>query len=279
MIKISEQFEGRSSLRIRPFLKWAGGKRWLVSKGLPVPATYNRLVEPFVGGGAVYFHLMPKSALLCDVNHELINLYQVIRDTPEEIQKELKRHHLRHSAEYYYKIRATQGGSAIKRAARMLYLNRTCWNGLYRVNKRGEFNVPIGTKTQIILPGENMIDYSNVLRNAELRVQDFEETIDSCGSGDFLFVDPPYTVKHNANGFLKYNENIFSWDDRSRLASSLRRAHSRGSYIVVTNADHDSIHDLYRDGFNYRSITRSSVLAASSINRGFTTEAIFTANL
>lgn len=271
--------KGEATSRVQPFLKWAGGKRWLVSKGLPTPNSYNRLVEPFVGSGAVFFHLQPESALLCDVNPELINLYKVVRDEPDRIQKALEFHHEKHSEEHYYRVRSQKCATSLERAARTLYLNRTCWNGLYRVNKMGDFNVPIGTKTEVILRGERMQDYSKVLKNAQIEVQDFENTIDLCEHGDFLFVDPPYTVKHNMNGFVKYNENIFSWNDQIRLSDALKRASTRGAHIVVTNADHESVLDLYKDGFDYRPVQRSSVLAASSTHRGITSEAIFTANL
>lgn len=203
----------------------------------------------------------------------------MVRDFPFEMQAELERHHIKHSKEYYYQIRSIQEGSNIDRAARMLYLNRTCWNGLYRVNKKGEFNVPIGTKTDVVMDGENILNYSKILRHAKFKTQDFEKTIDDCMEGDFLFVDPPYTVKHNMNGFVKYNENIFVWNDQIRLVKSLKRAALRGVYIVATNADHESVRDIYKDFFGYRAVRRSSVLAASSSNRGYTTEALFIANL
>ena len=127
--------------------------------------------------------------------------------------------------------------------------------------------------------GENFENYSKILSIADIVCQDFEETIDLSGQGDFLFVDPPYTVKHNMNGFVKYNENIFSWDDQVRLAAALRRAGSRGAAILVTNADHESLRDLYRKDFSYASIGGQSILAGSAAHRGCTTEALFALNL
>ena len=192
----------------------------------------------FMGGGAIFFGLAPTKALLSDTNAELINVYEAIRDHPTKLRALLKRFGEKHSAEFYYDIRGRSPRLIITRAARTLYLNRTCWNGLYRVNKSGHFNVPIGTKTSVIEPNEDFFAHSAALKRARLRVCDFEETIDRAKAGDLIFADPPYTVKHNLNGFLKYNENIFSWDDQVRLRDSLLRAKRRGAAVVTTNADH-----------------------------------------
>lgn len=269
----------KRELLLPPLLKWAGGKRWLVKQGVPKPETFRRLVEPFVGSAAVFFSLKPERAVLADLNDELVNLYKVIRDTPSEFEELLREHQEKHSSSYYYNIRGSEHSDKVARAARVLYLNRTCWNGLYRVNQKGKFNVPIGTKSAVIMEGENFSAYSKLLQETEILCQDFETTIDRCGEGDFLFVDPPYTVKHNMNGFVKYNEKIFSWDDQVRLADALRRAGGRGAHIVVTNADHESVITLYEESFDYSSIGRHSVLAGSSAHRGKTTEAIFTLNI
>lgn len=266
------------SAKTPPFLKWAGGKRWLASVGVPRPASFERLVEPFAGSAAVFFALSPKRALLSDINDDLINLYQVIKNYPNEIDRLLTLHHRRHSKDYYYRIRSTNFKNSVSRAARMLYLNRTCWNGLYRVNIKGQFNVPIGTKTNVKYQNEDFHVYSSKLSNAKIVCQDFEKTIDQCGAGDFIFVDPPYTVKHNMNGFVKYNEKIFSWEDQERLSQALRRAGRRGAAVLVTNADHDSVIELYRGDFEYDSCSRHSVLAGSASHRGQTTEAIFKLN-
>jgi DNA adenine methylase len=259
-----------------PFLKWAGGKRWLLQSGeLPLPPNYTRFVEPFLGSGAAFFSLAAPAALLSDVNSELINLYRVIRDHPTEFRERLSRHGLNHSAEYYYGARASVPDNDLDRAARTLYLNRTCWNGLYRVNKRGEFNVPIGTKTNVIYLNEDFNQYSARLKSAELSVCDFEKTVDQAGAGDFLFVDPPYTVKHNFNGFIKYNEELFGWSDQIRLRDALVRAIDRGASIALTNADHDSIRELYTEILEYHQLQRHSVLSGLRKGRGPTTEALF----
>ena len=265
---------------IQPFLKWAGGKRWLASSGLlPVPVAYSRYVEPFLGGGAVFFALLPEKALLSDLNEELILLYQVIRDDPAALYEKMEEHHERHSEKYYYSVRASSPRSEINRAAKFLYLNRTCWNGLYRVNLKGEFNVPIGTKSTVLFEDDDFDAVSSALKSAQIKCADFEGVVDSTVKGDFLFLDPPYTVQHNYNGFLKYNEKIFSWDDQVRLRDAVSRAVNRGVAVVLTNADHSSILELYDGICEYQRVKRASVLAASSTNRGFTTEALFTANI
>lgn len=269
-----------SEIRLEPFLKWAGGKRWLVSSHSHIfPTRFNRFIEPFLGSGAVFFSLQPKQAILSDINSALIETYQAIKDSPNEIRELLAKHHRKHSKEYYYKMRAMQPRTNATKAAKFIYLNRTCWNGLYRVNLRGEFNVPIGTKTNVILDSDNFESVSKLLENAELNVCDFETTINQAVAGDLVFVDPPYSVKHNNNGFVKYNETLFSWDDQVRLRDSLVEAKKRGATIIVTNANHSSILDLYRNIFDISTVSRHSVLSGNRKFRGKVSELIISANL
>ncbi|HEX8214845.1 MAG TPA: Dam family site-specific DNA-(adenine-N6)-methyltransferase [Allosphingosinicella sp.] len=257
-----------------PFLKWAGGKRWLVRAGsLSVPSHYNRFIEPFLGGGAVFFALEPSAAILSDVNSELVELYEIVRDEPVALRDVLEWHQSRHSREHYYAIRGRQFEGKVWRAARTLYLNRTCWNGLYRLNRKGEFNVPMGSKTDILIE-DDFLSYSNALSSAFLLCSDFEQTIDMAKDGDFIFADPPYTVKHNMNGFVKYNEKIFSWEDQIRLREACTRAANRGATVVIANADHPSIHDLYRGLGRTEKLARHSVISGRSAGRGSVTEAL-----
>lgn len=262
--------------RLIPFLKWAGGKRWLVANHPSIfPKAYGRYIEPFLGSGAVYFHLRPTRALLTDVNSELINVYKVIRDEWQLLKLALAEHQARHSNDYFYAVREESPSEKIKCAARFIYLNRTCWNGLYRVNRQGKFNVPRGTKDSVVLDSDNFEATSRSLRRATIKAADFEDSVDSALDGDFIFVDPPYTVKHNTNGFVKYNDKIFSWDDQIRLSGALARANTRGVMIVMTNANHDSVKDLYRD-FSQLSLSRHSVLAGIIEKRGATEELLVT---
>jgi DNA adenine methylase len=135
---------------MEPFLKWAGGKRWLIKQCPSIfPEKYNTYIEPFLGSGSIFFFLEPKKAILSDINKDLINAYKIIKNTPDELYDILKEYHANHSKEFYYNIRDSEFSDDIHRAARFIYLNRTCWNGLYRVNRKGKFNVPIGTKTNV----------------------------------------------------------------------------------------------------------------------------------
>jgi len=259
-------------MKIDPFLKWAGGKRWLVSKHLEVfPRNFNRYVEPFLGSGAVYFALNPQKALLSDTNKDLIETYQAISDNWENVYHYLLEHQQKHAESYYYQVRDTVIAGRFARAAKFIYLNRTCWNALYRVNKRGKFNVPIGTKTRVLLPSDDFAQIAERLNKAKLVVADFQIVIDKTKDGDLLYVDPPYTIKHGNNGFIKYNEHLFQWADQERLKDALVRARQRGVFVIVSNACHSSIFDLY-GGFEIIELKRSSILAANRNSRGTCSE-------
>lgn len=259
---------------IVPFLKWAGGKRWLVSSSPKIfPQKFNRYIEPFLGSGAVFFHLRPKVAILADKNEELIETYQAIKSDWQRVLSHLRRHQLNHSKKYFYDIRERRPKTSCGRAARFIYLNRTCWNGLFRVNLQGQFNVPIGTKTNVLLDSDDFASISKLLTHVLLKCSDFEEIINLATEDDFVFVDPPYTVKHNHNGFIKYNEKIFSWEDQERLSAALHRAENRGAKFLMTNADHRSVRSLYRD-YSVSSLSRASILAANPSFRSITSELV-----
>lgn len=253
---------------VQPILKWAGGKRWLFDDNFigRIPS-YKRYIEPFLGGGAGFFALQPSKSILSDVNPDLINLYEVVRDRPKRLQDLMECHQACHSREYYYDVRDYKPRGRIQAAARMLYLNRACYNGLYRLNKRGEFNVPIGTKTLVSLPSDNFKEMSNILSRAILRVSDFASTIEMASEGDLVFVDPPYTVKHNMNGFVKYNENIFSWSDQERLRDCVADGIDRGVQFILTNANHPSVRTLYKGIGTHSIIERHSVISGKANGR------------
>lgn len=258
-----------------PFLKWAGGKRWLTSCAeelLPEPNSFNNYIEPFLGGGAVFFHLIPERGILSDINKDLITTYTVIRDNWEPLQELLSQYHYLHTERFYYEMRRNEPIEPVYKAARFIYLNRTCWNGLYRVNLNGEFNVPIGTKTKVIMETDDFEWLSDLLRGFQLIPSDFERMIDLAQENDFVFVDPPYTVKHNLNGFIKYNEKLFAWADQVRLRDSVVRAIARGAKVLVLNADHTSIRELYEGIGTVVSLDRASVIAGSASARGIYNE-------
>lgn len=257
-----------------PPLKWAGGKRWFAQNHQSLlPKSYIRYIEPFLGSGALYFSEKPELARLSDLNEELINFYVILRDSPLPLRKLLLAHQRNHSSEHYYRVRSSRPRTPLGRAARTLYLNRTCWNGLYRVNLQGIFNVPKGTKERVLLDTDDFLALSKLLKTAELICQDFEESINSAQAGDFIFVDPPYTVAHNNNGFIKYNQHLFRWEDQIRLRDSLLRAVRRGAQVLITNAAHASVEELYR-GFEIMHIERAGVIAGASASRGKFTEMV-----
>lgn len=263
--------------RGKPFLKWAGGKRWLVARYSRLfPTSMRTYIEPFLGSAAVFFYLRPARAVLGDTNRELIDTYEAVRDDWRGVWRRLKEHQQRHSTEYYYRMRRCACRSRAARAARFIYLNRTCFNGLYRVNSSGEFNVPKGTKETVVFADDDFGHIAELLQACELRCVDFSELVARATRGDFVYVDPPYTVLHNNNSFLKYNERIFSWEDQVRLAECLHQARARGAALLISNADHPGIRELYSGFESVFAVRRSSVLAADSAKRGRTTELVVT---
>ncbi|MGJ1190761.1 DNA adenine methylase [Sphingobacterium siyangense] len=262
--------------KITPFLKWAGGKRWLTEKIIDyLPESYNKYIEPFLGSGAVFFSLEPKTSILSDVNQSLIITYNTIKEDHVAVYNRLLEHSKKHCSNYYYEIRNQISQDKIELAARFIYLNRTCFNGLYRVNLKGQFNVPIGSKDKVILETDNFKKIADALANSEIINSDFEFVIDQAMEGDLVYIDPPYTVKHNNNGFVKYNEQMFTWADQVRLSEAIKRASNRGAHVILSNADHESIRDLYSFG-KICSLSRNSVIASDPLNRGKYSELLVT---
>ena len=260
-----------------PFLKWAGGKRWLMPLARQLAnRDIETYYEPFVGSGAMFFALKPRKSVRSDFNEELISAYAAIQQDWRAVLRELRRHHRNHCADYYYEMRASRPRTAHTQAARFIYLNRTCWNGLYRVNRDGCFNTPIGTKTNVLLDTDDFEAVSRSLKGSTLLSGDFESVIDRAGKGDFVFADPPYTVRHQFNGFVKYNEKLFSWADQERLMEALRRAMARGARVLCTNADHHSVRELYGDSFLLTPVNRYSSISGTKQSRGTYAELIIT---
>lgn len=258
-----------------PFLKWAGGKRWLVENHFDlINIEFDRYIEPFLGSGAVFFKLAPTSAILSDKNLQLIQVYEAIKQDWQMVYRHLAQHHCKHSRGHYYHVRSHRPRSLARRAAQFIYLNRTCWNGLYRVNLKGEFNVAKGTKSQVVLESDDFEATARLLSKVRLESEDFEEVLMEARKGDFIFVDPPYTVKHNNNAFIKYNQCLFSWEDQVRLAECVRAAKKRGAKLVVTNACHDSIRMLYRGIGEQIVLCRPSVISGDPSARGYCEELV-----
>jgi len=261
-------------IKTPPLLKWPGGKRNLVDLILPfVPPCFNRYFEPFFGGGALFFALQPTKAFLSDKNTELMHVYSQVRDRPDAVIKELRK--LRNSEKDYYKIRSSRPRGDAARAAGLIYLITLAFNGIYRVNLNGEFNVPYGYKTHLDPCDEERIrNVSKLLKRATIRDEDFEKALSRAEEGDLVYLDPPYTVAHGNNGFIKYNAKIFSWEDQIRLSLVAKELISRGCTVIVSNADHSSIRCLY-DGFTATTLERNSIIAASSDFRSRITECVF----
>ena len=255
---------------MQPFLKWPGGKRWLISNFNNIfPEAYNCYFEPFLGGGSAFFSLLPQQALIADINGALINTYHVMKRNPVQLRELLLRHQELHSAPHYYAVRATVPDNLIEQAARFVYLNRTCFNGMYRVNRCGEFNVPIGTKLEFTDDVDLFEEYSAALCGVHIRRQDFVDTIRNAGEGDLIFADPPYTIAHNQNAFIKYNEKLFSWADQQRLLNALIRARNRGAIILATNANYPDLQHMYTDAHFYtRILHRFSSISGLANGRG-----------
>lgn len=261
-----------------PFLKWAGGKRWLAPKlvallGRPVKF---RFVEPFLGSGAAFFFLQSPRSLLADSNPELMAAFRAVRDSHEEVIRRLLK--MTVHKEVFDRVRCSRPRSDVGRAVRLIYLNRTAFNGLYRVNRAGGFNVPFGCKpgTRLCDP-ESLRCAAGLLKHAELKCQDFRETLASVSlASDVLYVDPPYTVKHDNNGFRRYNELIFTWEDQQELAQRLLGLATNGAQIVVSNANHREIRNLYPLSlFHAVPLQRATCMAADPLQRGFCDEVLF----
>lgn len=259
---------------VRPFLKWTGGKQWLapfVSKWLDEDFS-GRYYEPFLGGGSSFLAVAPSAATLSDENEELISTYLAVRDDVELVIDTLKSYP--HSKDFYGKLRQKQPRKPHTQAARLIYLNKTAFNGIYRVNRAGRFNVPFGDyKNPTICNVERLRAASERLASSNLKVGDFAEALKDAEAGDFVYLDPPYITGHQNNGFLKYNASLFSWEDQIRLARLAGELSEQGVTVVVSNSDHPAVLDLY-SGFFYYRLFRPSRIGGSGASRGTVAEAV-----
>jgi DNA adenine methylase len=257
-----------------PMLKWAGGKRRLLKHLIPIMkmGTFDRYFEPFFGGGALFFATQPQTAILSDTNEELINCYRYVRDYSDDVIDVLRT--MENTIENYYRIRSEVPDDGLHRAARIIFLTTLSFNGLYRLNRNNEFNVPYGKKTHLIpCDVERLKSVCKALGNAELRCFDFEESVRMARRNDLIYFDPPYAIC-SGDGFVKYNSKVFTWDDQKRLAEIARNLSKSGCRIIVSNADVPEIRELYK-GFQCSEIERSSSIAASGEFRKKITECIF----
>lgn len=237
--------------RAQPIVKWVGGKGRLVGELLSrAPRSYRRYFEPFAGGAALFFHLGPASATLSDVNGDLVACYRAVRDDVEAVIAALGEHRAQHSIEYYYAVRDGwndgRAAGAAARAATFIYLNKTCYNGLWRVNSRGDFNVPAGRYANpSILDAERLRAASAALRAAELVVAPFDHVLDEARRGDFVYFDPPYDPVSATADFTSYAAGGFAADDQERLAQTFARLAERGCAVMLSNSDTPFTRRLY----------------------------------
>jgi len=245
-----------------PFLKWPGGKRWLVPwlQEFIGERRFERYFEPFLGGGALFFALHPRKSVLSDVNPDLINAYKQTKLNADLIIQKLKA--IPVNARTYGGLRKSIPDDPLDRAIRFLYLNRTAFSGIYRLNREGQFNVPYGGGERTAEPlwrDQLLLKAARRLHRARLVVGDFESVLEEAGAGDLVYCDPTYTVAHNNNGFIRYNERNFAWEDQKRLALCCRRLARRGATVIVSNADHADIVELFRPELHF-TLERNSLL-------------------
>jgi len=235
-----------------PFLKWAGGKRQLLPELLRrVPATYKTYHEPFLGGGAMFFALSPERAVLSDANRLLVETYEIVGGQVEALVRSLaglKRKHVEEGLAHYLSVRKKIPLTDVSQAARMIYLNKTCFNGLYRVNKNGGFNVPMGKwkKLPEICDEENLRACSQILRsNIELCCRDFRVALLEPSEGDFVYLDPPYVPTSKTANFARFTSEGFGPNDQRDLATAVKLLKERGVQVLVSNAGNQTVRDLY----------------------------------
>jgi DNA adenine methylase len=269
----------------QPFLKWAGGKTQLLTQLDPfLPTSIHSYAEPFVGGGAVFFHLkarMPRMhALLCDNNEEVINAFVIVRDDPERLMGILDAHLFKYEKDpkyYYYLVRNQHRlFEPAEAAARVVFLNKTCFNGLWRVNGRGEFNVPIGSYRKVTLyDRQNILAAHQALQGTDVRVQDFRETLRRTAKGDFLYLDPPYHPLSRTSAFTAYTKDDFGEAEQDELAALFADAANRGVRLILSNSDTKFIRNLYRD-FLIHPVRARRAINCRGEGRGTVSEVVIT---
>jgi DNA adenine methylase len=274
-------------LSLNPILKWAGGKRQLLDqiKGL-MPTQYNSYFEPFFGGGALLFELVPNKAVISDINKELILVYQTLQEDKSFylLIKRLKEHEKNHSKEYFYEIRSMDQRAEFstlpnwERAARIIYLNKACFNGLYRVNSKGFFNVPFNGKEKVKTFDEtNIIGIKEYLSINEILIlnADFEKTIIYAKKGDFVYFDPPYDPLTDKLSFTSYSENDFGKEDQKRLARIFKELAGKGVFVMLSNHNTPLIRGLYSE-YNIHIVLAKRMINSDSSKRGDIEEVIIT---
>lgn len=264
-------------LTLSPILKWVGGKRQLLDIIIPlVPNKFSTYVEPFVGGAAVLLELKPKKAIINDSNEELINVYNVVKNYPEELFEYLIEHDSKNSEDYFYEVRAWDRDgdydklSSIKKASRIIYLNKTCFNGLFRVNQAGQFNAPYGKyKNPNIINKPAIMAMSYYFNNNNIKIinGDYKNALKGLRKGAFIYFDPPYMPISDSSSFTGYTESGFSLDDQVELRNKCIELDRRGVKFLLSNSDHPKIRELYKD-FNIATVKARRSINSKGNKRG-----------
>lgn len=261
----------------RPFLRWAGGKSWLIkhlSEYLPKNG-FTDYHEPFLGGASIFFHLKPNKAYLSDLNKDLVETYIEVKENVEQVIAELSQ--FENNADFYYRVRHEQYENKAKKAAQFIYLNQTSFNGIYRVNLKGIYNVPFGYRNKNFFEPDVLFAASSALANVELNHTDFRASIDTVKENDLVFLDPPYTVTHNNNGFIQYNKNLFDLDSQFALSNYIDQIKERGAYYILTNAAHSTIEEIFsKENDKISHLNRASLIGGKQAKRGNYEELVIT---
>lgn len=265
------------------FIKWAGGKKQLLKQFKPYfPKKIERYFEVFVGGGAVLFYIIknykPNYVFISDINEELINTYQIIKNDVNNLIKELKKLKQLHNKEHYYEIRAENPKllSPLTRASRFIYLNKTCFNGLYRVNSKGGFNVPIGSyKNPSIIMEKELIEISKLLKNVKIKVMSFEEITKFTKKNDFVYFDPPYYPLKKGKSFTTYTKGNFLEEEQKQLAEVFNKLNKKGCKVMLSNSDTKFIKDLYKS-YNLNFVQANRMINCNGAKRGKIKEVVVT---
>jgi len=275
-----------NNTEIPRFIKWAGGKVQLINQFIPFfPKKIDRYFEPFLGSGAVFFYIIqtfkPKEVYLSDTNEELINAYNVIKNDVEILICELEQHkknHVNQGKEYYYSIRKQNPNDFdnLKKAARFIYLNKTCFNGLYRVNSKGEFNVPIGSyKNPDVVQADKLRKISKLLQNVSIEVKSFEQVLKNAKKGDFIYLDPPYYPLKKGKSFTKYAKSNFLEKEQESLAEVFKELDKKGCLLMLSNSDTDFIKKLYPT-FHIDIVKANRMINCDATKRGEINEIVVT---
>jgi len=268
---------GQKLAKASPFLKWAGGKTELLPEILKrLPKSFGGYWEPFIGGGALFFNVSPAVATISDFNEDLINCYRVVRDDVAELITALKKH--KNDPIHFAKVRKMQPWQLepIERAARLIFLNKTCFNGLYRVNSRGEFNVPFGRYENPRICDERVLnEASRALKNVAIECRDFRHLLYKVQPGDFVYFDPPYVPVSETASFTSYSEAPFDQREQKALSQVFRALNDRGCYLMLSNSDTELIRRLFKN-FNIESLLVSRAINCNPNKRGKISELIIT---